>query len=451
MPNVVMPAQLKTNGRKDKLGNTRKTLAGYRYATQKRSDYATKAGAWYFAHGMEAEAKECYKIADDLNKCGAVQLYELDETGEQIQPGGSHISFLCRNRLCPNCAHQKSLKMANDTTLAIERLQKTYKERGLRTEVLMLTLTVENCWPSVYVEYRKFLFKAVSNLRRRPEFKKLVIGGVKQFETTFSKEDGRMHPHFHLLLIVHRNDAHKQGRNYVTHEQWVDLWEDVLGEEYQEKYNNQEKHPKPSVEIHRLEDFSNGKYPLRNMVSEVCKYVTKDAEFDESSLGYGRFLALVKGTKRARTHEFFGVLYNFYKQVEEEKEEKKKELTELDKMLIRLSVLSQRFKFEKSKMIREELSEKIIELETTLLLDKGVSFETVRKAEEEPGGKIKTFARFTWSRRTKSYHPDGVRIISSFELLNDMQNLWRDEHVHYESFNSLPLELVAGDEIIFEY
>lgn len=52
---------------------------------------------------------------------------------------------------------------------------------------------------------------------------KNLIGFMRSTEVTVNKNDGSYNQHMHVLLCV-ENAYFRKKENYITQEEWVDLW-----------------------------------------------------------------------------------------------------------------------------------------------------------------------------------------------------------------------------------
>ncbi|MBE3060244.1 protein rep, partial [Klebsiella pneumoniae] len=88
--------------------------------------------------------------------------------------------------------------------------------------------TVRNCAIEELGETLSRMNTAFQRLKDRKEFRP-VQGWIRTTEVPRGS-DGSAHPHFHTLMMV--PPGMLNGKSYVRHERWVELWRECLRVSY---------------------------------------------------------------------------------------------------------------------------------------------------------------------------------------------------------------------------
>lgn len=155
-------------------------------------------------------------------ECGNFLEFKEYENGETDL---FHANF-CKDRLCPQCAKRRSLKIFAQLSEVMEELKKD------DFRFIFITLTIKNCKYDKLSEtidilndgYRKFyrlrgLFRA-----KNPKF----YGVFKSIEFTRNTVTHEWHPHLHLLVAV-KEDYFK---SMVWQRDLADIWAECIGIDY---------------------------------------------------------------------------------------------------------------------------------------------------------------------------------------------------------------------------
>lgn len=195
----------------------------------------------------------------------------------------------CRDRLCPQCAYRRSLKLYVENKKCFDKL--TNKGR-----FLFLTLTCKNVFGENLKEEITRCFDGYRKLVSRKCIKPYLLGAVRALEVTYNKIDNTYHPHIHVLLHVNDNYF---SRGYMNHREWRQNWKEVMELDYE-----------PQVDIRVFRSKTEGKQVGREL-AEISKYCVKfndimglnneqflnSVKVLDSSL-YGRRLIAFTGTFR---------------------------------------------------------------------------------------------------------------------------------------------------------
>ena len=137
---------------------------------------------------------------------------------------------------------------------------------------MFLTLTVRNCAIERLGEELTAMNAAFKRLEKRKELKS-VQGWIRTTEVTRGK-DGSAHPHFHVLMMV--PPGMLNGRDYVKHCRWVELWRDCLRVNYDPNVDVRSVKPRKPKDGESLACAT--AQLVRGAVAETLKYSTKPAD-----------------------------------------------------------------------------------------------------------------------------------------------------------------------------
>lgn len=130
--------------------------------------------------------------------------------------------MFCQLRHCPVCGWRRQL---NNFRKAMQKLPEIQAEHGGRW--IFLTLTVKNPPMHQLRDTLKQMTAAWTKIIKRKSFP--AMGYVRATEIT-KGDDGRPHPHFHILL--HVSNSYFKGFNYWSKDKWANAWQDVMKLDY---------------------------------------------------------------------------------------------------------------------------------------------------------------------------------------------------------------------------
>lgn len=162
----------------------------------------------------------------------------------------------CRVRSCPICQWRRSLMWIARFLKALPQITQDYP----KARWVFLTLTVKNCPIGKLRKTLTHLNGSWKRLAHRKEFP--AIGFARSTEVT-KGNDATAHPHFHVLMMV--NSSYFKGKNYLSQEQWTELWKSCLQVEYTPIVNVQAVKPNKKF----------GSDAIRAGVVETFKYSVK--------------------------------------------------------------------------------------------------------------------------------------------------------------------------------
>ena len=235
----------------------------------------------------------------------------------------------CRERLCPMCAWRKSLKMFH----TVSKIMDVTEARHPDLVPVFLTLTVRNCKEATICTELDNMFKAWSVFVHHRSFTDVVHGWYRALEITHDNEThisaaryasnpsyytslgikagspnpnyATFHPHFHIILLVHKDYFKKDNKKYIPITKWVHMWRVSLGVDYS-----------PVCDIRKV-NKNKGKHKA---VAEVAKYTVKDCEYlTKNNATTDRLVELYsKALFHRRLYAFGGILKKIAKELNAE-------------------------------------------------------------------------------------------------------------------------------------
>ncbi|PSB00341.1 protein rep, partial [Merismopedia glauca] len=130
----------------------------------------------------------------------------------------------CRVRHCPVCQSRRSSMWFARLINSIPLVEKDYP----KARYIFLTLTLKNCRVEELKDTIKWMNKSWIKLTKKKCFP--GIGYVKSTEVTRNREEGTVHPHFHILIMV--PPGYFNDRSYLNQKQWSELWKLALNVQY---------------------------------------------------------------------------------------------------------------------------------------------------------------------------------------------------------------------------
>lgn len=238
------------------------------------------------------------KLAERLETLGIKNFESVYQCAEvlrfQEQEDSSlklYQAWFCKNRQCPICNWRRSLKYSAQISKIIDKAIQKYQ----KSNFLFLTLTQKNCVGEELDKTLKEMHKSFNLLMRYAKVKKNLLGFVRATEVSYNTIREDYHPHMHVLLMV-SNTYFKNKKNYITQEEWVQLWQRAMKLDYE-----------PSVDIRRVYD-KKGK-GIVSAIQEAAKYPVKPMDIevtDENELLQVTY-DLYHGLKRKRLLSFGGI------------------------------------------------------------------------------------------------------------------------------------------------
>lgn len=191
-------------------------------------------------------------------ECGTFLQYAADKKVENRKLFNANF---CKNRYCPICSKNKSLKDARDVKIITEYLRES------KFEFLFATLTAPNCQQSELKDEITKYNKALSKMLKDEKYN-FIHGYIRKLEITYnsdtsSKSYGTFHPHFHLLIAI---DKSYFGRKYLSKQVWLSDWRQAMKDS--------------SITQIDIKKVSLGrKNNIDKSILELTKYITKNFDF----------------------------------------------------------------------------------------------------------------------------------------------------------------------------
>ncbi|HGO3419383.1 TPA: protein rep [Staphylococcus aureus] len=209
-----------------------------------------------------ADILEILKIkkAFNVKQCGNV--LEFKPTDEEYLK--LYKTWFCKSKLCPVCNWRRSMKNSYQAQRVIEEV---VKEKP-KARWLFLTLSTKNAIDGETLEQSlKHLTKAFDRLSRYKKVKQNLIGFMRSTEVTVNKNDGSYNQHMHVLLCV-ENAYFRKKENYITQDEWINLWQKALQVDY-----------KPVANIKAIKPNKKGDKDIQAAIKETSKYSVKSSDY----------------------------------------------------------------------------------------------------------------------------------------------------------------------------
>ena len=211
------------------------------------------------------------RLADIFQELGYKQslIQRIQSCGELLQfiqqEDGSlklYQAYFCKNKLCPMCNWRRSMKYSYQTSRIIDEAIK----QNPKGRFLFLTLTVKNVPGDALNDTISQLTKAFDLLFRRAKVQKNLLGYLRSVEVTHNSEQNTYHPHIHVLMMVKSSYFSGTSNNYITQEEWGEMWSQSLKVDYV-----------PMVDIRAVKETGKG---LKGAILETAKYPIKPIKLD---------------------------------------------------------------------------------------------------------------------------------------------------------------------------
>ncbi|WP_104740290.1 protein rep, partial [Helicobacter bizzozeronii] len=215
------------------------------------------------------------------------------------------MANFCKIRYCPVCMANKTSKTAMEIYSTLEQIQ-----NDQAVDFVFLTLTIKNAPLEQTRDKAKLMSKAWDRLVKTKQWQNSVLGFIRGIEFKGDKTPkSQCHVHFHCTLIVKAGYYQSNSPYYITHAQWVAMWQKALRVDY-----------RPSVRVNAPKAKDKGGNPLISAVVECVKYSIKPTQVIE--LSQAQFRVLDQQTKGIRQYNKGGIV--------KDKRYKPKDTKELD-------------------------------------------------------------------------------------------------------------------------
>ena len=201
-------------------------------------------------------------------------------------------AYFCRVPRCPVCQWRRAKKWSARFFEALPRI--FMENKNIR--FIFLTLTVENCPISELRSTVKWMSSSWDKMSRRKKFP--ALGFVRSLEVTKEKnlydKSGKKliraarpdycHPHFHVLMAV--ESSYFNGRNYLSKDDYAELWQQSLKVGYKPVCDVRIVKPKPVLDEagNSVSDGEKAEFEgMKAALVEVVKYTVKPSDMVQSA------------------------------------------------------------------------------------------------------------------------------------------------------------------------
>lgn len=210
----------------------------------------------------------------------------------------------CRIRFCPTCQWRKSLKMLANFSRVFPRIREDYPT----SKFIFLTLTVKNCPASdlkLTVNHLAQSFRRLTRIKLWPG-----QGWIKKLEITRS-DTGEAHPHLHALVMV-------PGRyftaDYLSHDKWVELWQQCLRVDYKPVIRIEVVKPKNEVLSKEGTELQSINQSQSDALLSAIRYTLKyEFKADKQQIESEFLSHLIPALRNTRSIEFCGCFRQYLK------------------------------------------------------------------------------------------------------------------------------------------
>lgn len=232
------------------------------------------------------------KKQERVCECGTILRFTTYQNiqSEEIMRELSGANF-CDFKFCPMCQWRKARKVCNEV---LAKVQSVSNARG-GVAFLFLTLTVKNPEMSDLRKTVTHLSQSFKRFKETQAFQRAVLGFVRAVEYVGDQtRSGEAHPHFHCLLVVRKTYFKKA--DYLTKDQWAQMWQNALRVDYT-----------PLVNIQRIK----AKGALSDLQAACLEVVKYSVSFSDMSRMTDEDLAeMIKQTKGLRQYALGGEVKN---------------------------------------------------------------------------------------------------------------------------------------------
>lgn len=273
---------------------------------------------------------EYHKYAERMQDCGARLVFKFRLRDNRKTRYKLQSARFCRVPRCPQCQGRRALKWNAKTRQIMPKvLADTPKAR-----FIMLTLTVPNCDLKDLRSQLTKMHKSWVRLFARKELK--VWGWIRTTEITRSAID-QAHPHYHALLMVPPSYF---SNNYITQKRWTELWTQCFKSTEPLQVNVQAVKPKKGASNQSESE------QVMSATVEVIKYVSKPSDSllsDDELQKPGKrirmsnqdwLLGLTSQLNKTRLIATGGVLKEYFKELEDERQDAKEDLVHILKEVL---------------------------------------------------------------------------------------------------------------------
>lgn len=135
-------------------------------------------------------------------------------------------AFLCKDKLCPVCSWRRSRKNGQINREILAKFVEEYP----KARYIQLTLTAKNVTGEELSYGFTHLTESWTRLRKYKAVNQHMLGFIRGTEVTYNHESDTYNHHMHVLIAL-KTTYFKSG-NYLSHDDWTNLWQKALQVDY---------------------------------------------------------------------------------------------------------------------------------------------------------------------------------------------------------------------------
>lgn len=227
------------------------------------------------------EKSKMKKHAENVRDCGNYLQFVRDPKNKKHMVLAK--AFFCKDRFCALCQWRRLLKV----TFQMKRTIEKSLIENPTSRFLFLTLTVKDVKGNEIRDSIKKMNRAFTRMMSWKNLKSVVIGFVRSTEITVNRETMMYHPHLHVLLQV--KSSYFKGGNYLSHNDWCNLWGKAMKLDY-----------KPLVSVSTIKPKKTGDDSIVSAVAEVGKYTVKPTTYLSTDKSFD--IQIIKTLRQQMSH-----------------------------------------------------------------------------------------------------------------------------------------------------
>lgn len=206
------------------------------------------------ARGLDASVISPMRL-ESVRNCASWLLFAEQEGGVRKLAKAN----FCRFRLCPMCAWRRSLKLFSQVSAITDAILAEKKARFIFVSFTVRNVSGDGLRDAIEQMnngWRKLTGRGKGRAACAGGFRKNLMGYMRAIEVTYNSQVDTFHPHIHAIFEVRPSYFGAVG--YLTHEDWQEMWRDVMGLDYL-----------PQVDVRAI------RHTTAKAVAEVAKYPVK--------------------------------------------------------------------------------------------------------------------------------------------------------------------------------
>lgn len=262
---------------------------------RKRSSFALSES--YRRLGMDDRA-------DKVDLCGTDLWFSVPVDGSD--DAKLFQANFCKDRLCWMCSWRRTRKIFGQVSQVMDKIELEGKYR-----FVFVTLTLRSCSGPELLESLDHLLQSFHRFNQRARIKKAFKGGFRTVEVTYHPENpSRFMFHHHMHVIYACNKSYFKSRDYINHDELMELWRECAGIDYD---------PYVHIEIVKPTVSEKDEITFKQAVAEVAKYTVKPEQIyigrSDDEIDYA-VLHLSNALRSRRICAFTGIFKNIAKELD---------------------------------------------------------------------------------------------------------------------------------------